>query len=247
LRAIDLNADLGEGAGTDAELLKIVSSANIACGGHAGDTQSMRTAIRDATANGVAVGAHPGFKDKANFGRVRLQMEPGELAAQITSQLVAFKRIADAQDATIAHMKLHGALANMAAEDADIATTCFIATKDVLGPVSILAIDNSAQVTAAEALGLPFIREAYADRAYMADGLLAPRTEPGAVLMDPEKVVAQCVRLATRGEIIALDGTVIATKTQSICIHGDTPDAVMLAHKVAEELKKSGVVITSPR
>jgi UPF0271 protein len=226
--------------------MQIVSSANIAFGGHSGDADTMRKAIDLAKANGVVIGAHPGFADKENFGRKRLKLPPEKLKWQVSSQVQALKRLTDEAQVSIKHVKLHGALANIAAEDEYIAVMCLRTVREILDDVAVLAIDNSAQVEAANRLGMRVIREAYADRAYTAEGLLVPRSQDGAVLTDPDAVVAQCLRLAEKGEIAAIDGTIIATKAQSLCIHGDTPDAVTMARKIREQLESAGIGIKSP-
>lgn len=243
MTTIDLNADLGEGAGTDAELLQIVSSASIACGGHAGDAETMRTALRMAGSRGVRCGAHPGFADPEHFGRRRLNLPASELAAQIRAQLTVIRGIAAEEGVPLAYVKLHGALANMAAEDEEIAATAFRVVAELLPGVAILAIDNSAQIRAAGALGLAVIREAYADRRYTPGGLLLSRTLPDAVIADAAEVTAQCLRLAQKGEIVAHDGTRIASQAASICLHGDTPGAVELARSVRNALEDAGISV----
>lgn len=243
MKSIDLNADLGEGMGHDEALLGIVSSANIACGGHAGDAHTIRHTLRMAHKNNVACGAHPGFIDKKNFGRTRLKLSPEELKAQIQTQLRQFLSIAAEENVPVRYLKLHGALANMAAEDEAIATIVFSAANEISPGLPILALDNSAQVTAAQKLGLPIIREAYADRAYTADGLLASRANEGAVLSDPDAVIRQCVELATNGTITAIDGTQFKSQAQSICLHGDTPGAVQLAQTLRAALENKSITV----
>jgi UPF0271 protein len=243
---LDLNADLGEGVGDDGAMMEIVSSASIACGGHAGDRASMRAALRAAKAAGIAVGAHPGFADRENFGRTRLVLPPEELDAQIRGQVVDLLTIASEVKVPVRYVKLHGALANMAAEDEAVAMVAFAACKGLQDELAILAIDSSAQVTVAERLGFPVIREAYADRAYRPDGLLVSRAAFGAVIHDAAEIAERAVRLAERGEIVAIDGTVIATEARSLCIHGDNPQAVEIARVVKVALKAAGVEIRAP-
>jgi UPF0271 protein len=242
---LDLNADLGEGIGNDLALLSIVSSASIACGGHAGDEASMREAVRAARTFGVTVGAHPGFADREHFGRRRLLLPPEELDAQVRGQVSALLAIAGEEDVALRYVKLHGALANMAAEEPAVAMVAFTACAGLREGLAILAIDNSAQVAIAEALGFPVIREAYADRGYLPNGLLVPRSEPGAVLHDVAAIAERAVRLAERGEIVAVDGTVIRTEARSLCIHGDTPEAVEIARAVRGALEEAGVEVGS--
>jgi UPF0271 protein len=240
---LDLNADLGEGVGDDAAMLEIVSSASIACGGHAGDADTMRAAVRAAKARGVLVGAHPGFADRENFGRKRLMLPPEELDASIRAQVRALVEIAEDEGWPVRYVKLHGALANMAAEEPTVMALCLAAIEGLVQDMAVLAIDNSAQVEIAEALGFRTIREAYADRAYQQGGLLVPRQMPGAVLHDPADIAARAVRLAEHHEIVAADGSMIRTEARSLCIHGDTPDAVAIARAVKDALASNGVEI----
>jgi UPF0271 protein len=243
MTTLDLNADLGEGIGDDAAMLEIVSSANIACGGHAGDADTMRAAVRAAKARGVIVGAHPGFADRENFGRKRLMLPPEELDASIREQVRTLVEIAEEEAWPVHYVKLHGALANMAAEEPTVMALCLAAIEGLVQDMAVLAIDNSMQVEIAEALGFPTVREAYADRAYQANGLLLSRQMPGAVLHDPAEIAARAVRLAGQGEIVAADGTIVRTQARSLCIHGDTPDAVAIARAVKDALASNGVEI----
>lgn len=245
MSTIDLNADLGEGAGTDLELLELISSASIACGGHAGNTDTMRTTLVVAKAKKVTCGAHPGFADPEHFGRRRLDLPIAQLQEQVRAQLLAIQTIADEERVPLKYVKLHGALANMAAEDQELAETIFSAVKAHRDDLAILALDNSAQVRAAETLGLDVIREAYADRAYTPEGQLVSRDQPGAVLTDLNDVVAQCIRLAKNHEIVAMDGSIIPSSARSICLHGDTPGAVNLARQVCQALFDAGISIRS--
>lgn len=242
IRQLDLNADLGEGLGNDEALLAIVTSASIACGGHAGNEKTMRTALVAARANGVRAGAHPGFDDPEHFGRRRLSLPPEAIAAETVRQIGRLAAIATAEGVPLAYFKLHGALANMAAEDDALAETVFASIKKRHPHLAALVLENSAQHRAAQRLGLETILEAYADRAYTPDGLLAPRTRDGAVIHDDEQVVARCLRLARHGEIVALDGTVLRSDAASICLHGDTPGAVSLARRIRSELSAIGAL-----
>ena len=245
MTTLDLNADLGEGMGADEALLDIVSSASIACGGHAGDEVSMRIALRSALARGVAIGAHPGFADPENFGRRRLLLPPEELDAQVRGQVSRLLELAEDEGADVRYVKLHGALANMAAEEPAVAMVAFAAVVGLKRDLGVLAIDNSAQVEVADAIGFPVMREAYADRGYLPNGLLVPRSDAGAVLHDPAAIAERAVRLAQHGEIVAVDGTVIPTEARSLCIHGDTPEAVEIARAVRAALEAAGIGIAS--
>ena len=246
MSTIDLNADLGEGAGTDKQLLQIISSASVACGGHAGDENTIRETLVAARQAKVVVGAHPGFADPRHFGRRRLDLPIAEIQSQVDEQLSRFQSIAAEVDVPVKYVKLHGALANMTAEDETLARAVFTTIQRRNPDYAILALDQSAQVRAARSLGLKVIPEAYADRAYSPEGMLVPRSEPGAVVSDPEMMIAQCLRLATRGEILSIDGTVIASTARSICLHGDTLGAVNHARDIALALKQAGISIASP-
>jgi UPF0271 protein len=242
---LDLNADLGEGMGADAALLELVTSANIACGGHAGDAMSMRVAIVQAMARGVTIGAHPGFADREHFGRRRLVLPPDELDRQVREQVSTLLELAHDLGADVRYFKLHGALANMAAEEPAIAAVAFAAASGLKPDLGILAIDNSAQVEVGEGLGFPVMREAYADRAYLPSGLLLPRSEPGAVLHDAGDIAERAIRLAEAHEIVAIDGTVFQCEAQSLCIHGDTPEAVEIARTLRQRLDAAGIAVRS--
>jgi UPF0271 protein len=242
----DLYADLGEGSGADEALLDIISSASIACGGHAGDEISMHVALRAAKARGVAVGAHPGFADRENFGRRRLLLPPAELDAQVRGQVRTLVEIGVEEGVPVRYVKLHGALANMAAEEPSVAAVCFAAVVGLADRLAILALDESAQVEVATAMGFPVVREAYADRAYRPDGLLVPRSEPGAVLHDAGAIAERAVRLATAGELVAIDGTVFRSEARSLCVHGDNPEAVEIARQVRQALEAEGIGIAAP-
>lgn len=240
---IDLNADLGEGMGTDDDLMGIVSSASIACGGHAGDAPTIRHILKLCKNRGVRAGAHPGYADPKRFGRFRLVMPLDQLLSQIRSQMFLVRFIADEVGVPLAYVKLHGALANQTAEELAFSVGIF-ATIQAMDPrMAVLALDNSEQVRAAKAVGAPLIREAYADRAYQPNGLLVPRAREGSVIHDIDAVVERCIRLAKQGEIVAIDGSVIRSEARSICLHGDTPGAVELAREVRQALEGEDVTI----
>ena len=203
----------------------------------------MRAALRAAKARGVVVGAHPGFPDRANFGRTRMVLPPEDLDATIRTQVRSLVELGEEEGWPVRYVKLHGALANMAAEEPAVAAVCFSAVVGLVEDLAILAIDDSAQVEVAEVMGFPVIREAYADRGYMSNGLLVPRSAPGAVLHDPALIAERAVRLATAGELVALDGTVIKTAATSLCVHGDTPEAVEIARAVRRALEAEGIAV----
>jgi UPF0271 protein len=246
MTSIDLNADLGEGMGTDDDLLEIVSSASIACGGHAGDAATIRRVLKICKLRGVKAGAHPGYADRLRFGRFRVVMPIDQLLSQIREQMFLIRHIADEVDVPISYVKLHGALANQTAEELTIAIGVFAGIQAMDEKIAVLALDNSEQVRAAKAVGLPLIREAYADRAYTSEGLLVPRSQDGAVIHDVDAVIARCLRLAQAGEIVAIDGSVLKSQARSICLHGDTPGAVDLAREVRDALEGEGITIAAP-
>jgi len=250
MAVIDLNADLGEtvdGVPTadDDAMFAVISSASIACGGHAGDHASMRTAVALAEAQGVAVGAHPSFVDRAGFGRVALAVDPATLRAQVRSQLEALV----AAGGALRYVKPHGALYHAVSADAAVAAAVVSAVADVsaaLGrPLPVLGLDG-AVVGAASSAGLPFVREAFLDRGYLPDGRLVPRTAPGALLHDPVTVAARAVRLAQDGEVDAVDGSVVRAEAASLCLHGDSPGAVAMARAVRAALDAAGVEVAAP-
>jgi|SRR5690554_43523 len=243
--SIDLNADLGEGTGHDDDLLSIVSSASIACGGHAGDAATIRHILKICRARQVRAGAHPGYADPKRFGRFRLVMPLAQLLGQIREQLFLVRFIADEVGHPIEYVKLHGALANQTAEELVFAVGIFATIQAMDPKMAVLVLDNSQQVRAAKAVGMPLIREAYADRAYTADGLLVPRSQAGAVIDDVDAVIARCLRLAKSGELVAIDGTVLQSAARSICLHGDTPGAVDLAREVRNALEGEGIAIAA--
>lgn len=205
----------------------------------------MHVALRAAKARGVVVGAHPGFADRENFGRRRLVLPPEELDAQVRSQVRQLVEIGEEEGVPVRYMKLHGALANMAAEEPSVAAVCFAAVVGLADRLAILALDESAQVEVATAMGFPVVREAYADRAYLPNGLLVPRSDPGAVLHDAAAIAERAVRLATAREIVAIDGTIIQSEARSLCIHGDNAEAVAIARRVRDALEAEGIEIAA--
>lgn len=236
---LDLNADIGEGKADDAALLALVTSASIACGGHAGNEHTMREAVCAARDRGVAIGAHPGFLDPEHFGRRRLPLPLEAVTAQVLEQVDALQTIARAEGAEIRYVKLHGALANMASEDDSLAHGIFAAIGLHHPELALLTLAGSAQERAARHLGTNAVAEAYADRAYTPEGLLVARTEPGSVIDDAGTVAERCARLAERGEIVTIDGSILRTNARSICLHGDTAGALELASAVRTRLARS--------
>nr|WP_306423062.1 5-oxoprolinase subunit PxpA [Paenarthrobacter aurescens] len=229
--------------GDDASMFRIVSSANVACGFHAGDPLTMLDSCRAAFELDVRVGAHVGYRDLAGFGRRSLDMTFDELFGDVLYQLGALDGMAHAVGASVDYVKPHGALYNRIVRDAEQAEAVVAAVHAYDPGLPVLGLPGSAWLTLAEESGHPVFREAFVDRAYLPDGTLVPRTQEGAVLHDPAAVVAQAVRLATRQEVLAIDGTVVPVQADSLCIHGDTPGAVTMAVAVREGLDQAGVQI----
>lgn len=247
---IDLNSDVGESFGNwtmgdDAAIFRSVSSANVACGFHAGDPSTIAQTCRDAVAAGVTIGAHVGYRDLAGFGRRFLDCSPTELADDVLYQLGALDALARAAGTEIRYVKPHGALYNTIVTHEVQAKAVVDAVKAFGGELPMLLLPGSAALKQAEAAGLRGVAEAFADRAYNPDGTLVSRREPGAVLHDEQTVAANMVRLATEGTIIARDGSTIRPRAESICVHGDTPGAVSMAAAVRRELDSAGVGIRS--
>ncbi|MFK0004508.1 LamB/YcsF family protein [Paenarthrobacter sp. NPDC090522] len=245
---MDLNADLGESFGSwtmgdDASMFRIVSSANVACGFHAGDPLTMLDSCRAAFDLDVRVGAHVGYRDLAGFGRRSLDMSFDELFGDVLYQLGALDGVAHAVGASVDYVKPHGALYNRIVHDPEQAEAVVAAVHAYDPGLPVLGLPDSVWLNLAEESGHPVFREAFVDRAYLADGTLVPRSQEGAVLHNPADVVAQAVRIATRGEVVAQDGTVVSVKADSLCIHGDTPGAVEMAAAVRSGLEKAGVEI----
>ena len=243
MATIDLNADLGEGDPYDEELLQIVSSANVACGGHAGDTRTMAQTIRSAIANGVAIGAHPGYPDREGFGRQSGFMTGDALYESLTAQVAALADTAAQMGARLVHVKPHGALYNDAVKDIDLANIIARVTAETPGEPAFVGMANTELELAAERHGLRFIAEAFVDRAYEPDGTLVSRKEPGAVHEDMAVATNQAVRLAEGGRVTARNGDEIDVRADTLCIHGDTPGAAEKAKAVRDVLESHGVEI----
>jgi len=240
---IDLNADLGEGDPFDDELLAVVSSCNIACGGHAGNAQSMRATIEAAVRNNVAIGAHPSYPDPEGFGRRSGFLAGGALYDSLTVQVTALADIAAQLGTTVSHVKPHGALYNDAVRDRQLADAIARVTAETEGGPSLVGMANTELQFAADRFRLDFIAEAFVDRAYEADGTLVSRSEPGAVLGELSVATTQAVGLAERGRVTARNGDVIDVRADTLCIHGDTPGAAQAARAVRDVLESHGVEI----
>ena len=244
---VDLNADLGEGAGYDLELLDFVTSANIACGFHASDPASILRSIRDAVGKNVSVGAHPSFLDRENFGRAELALAPAEVFAQVGYQLGAFSVLATAAETAMRHVKPHGALYNMAARDPQLADAIVRAILVVDPYLILFAPANSALSRAGAAAELNVVTEVFADRNYLADGSLVPRNRPEALLSDPAEAGKRVLRMLREGKVRSVDGHDVDVRAETICLHGDTPGAVDFARNLQSELREQGVAIAAPK
>jgi 5-oxoprolinase (ATP-hydrolysing) subunit A len=243
---VDLNADLGEGAGHDDELLELVSSASIACGFHAGDPISILASIRSARERGVAAGAHPSFADRENFGRREVALPPGEVFAMITYQLGAFHALATVAGTRMSHVKAHGALYNMAMRDEKLAEAIAHAVLTVDSSLLFFAPGKSTLERAALSMNLRVVREVFADRNYLADGSLVPRTRPDALLHDPEEAARRVIRMLREGVVHSVDGKDVEVQAETICVHGDNPDAVAFVRALRSRLEEGGVIISAP-
>jgi 5-oxoprolinase (ATP-hydrolysing) subunit A len=244
---VDLNADLGEGSGHDEELFQLISSANVATGFHAGDADSMHAAVSAAKALGVAVGAHPSFWDRENFGRKELNVSAGEVFDAMKYQLGIFQAIAAAAGIQPNHVKPHGALYNMAVRDQTLADAIARAIESVDPKLILFAPDKSELTHAGEAHGLQVAREIFADRNYLNDGLLVPRTRPDALLRDPREAAERVLRMLREGKVRSVEGRDIDVRGETICVHGDTPGAVEFARELRSQLEREGVRITAPQ
>jgi len=247
---IDLNCDLGEGFGiyrwgNDREVLKYITSANIACGCHAGDPLVMAETVELAAAAGVAVGAHPGYPDLQGFGRRAMAYSPTEVYHYVLYQLGALAGIAKAKGTRVAHVKPHGALYNQAAADIGLAKAVARAVRDFDPGLVLYGLAGSELLKAGEELGLQVAGEAFADRAYQDDGSLVSRLDPRGVLRDLKAMAAQALELVLKGRVISVNGKEVRVKADTLCIHGDTPGAWEAAREIHRALKEQGVLLSS--
>jgi UPF0271 protein len=245
--SVDLNADLGEGSGHDQELFELISSANIATGFHAGDSDTMHAAISAAKKQRVAVGAHPSFFDRENFGRKELMMPVEEVFDAVAYQLGIFQAIASSLNVQANHVKPHGALYNMAVRDRKFADAIARAIESVDPKLILFAPDNSELAGAGKAYGLQIAREVFADRNYLNDGWLVPRTREGALLHDPNEAAERVLRMLREGKVRSIEGRDVEVRGETICVHGDTPGAVEFARVLRSRLEREGVKIKAPK
>ena len=244
-KSIDLNADVGEGY-ADAELLPLVTSANVACGAHAGDAASMRATLELAHALGVRSGAHPGFPDRSGFGRRITTRDPAAIAALVGEQITALLRIAAQLDAAVAHVKPHGALYNLSAVDDAVADAIAATVARLLPAARLVGLAGSCSLVAASRHGLVAVAEGFVDRAYLRDGTLAPRALDGAIIADPHEAARRAVQLATGASVTTLDGATVTLHVDTLCLHGDAPGAAARARLVRTALLAAGVEVTAP-
>lgn len=243
---VDLNADVGEGGFADAGVMAFVTSANIACGYHAGDPAVMRTTVLSARDAGVAVGAHPGFADRENFGRRALRVSPQDVYDLVVYQVGALWAFASAAGTRLQHVKPHGALYNMAAADGELADAVARAVRDVDRGLALFGLAGSQSLAAAERTGLRAVSEAFTDRNYLNDGSLVPRNRPDALLTDFRAPAERAVRMVREGRVHSVDGVDVPIVAQSLCIHGDGPYAVELARELRASLEGEGIVVEAP-
>jgi len=244
--AIDLNSDLGESFGAwrlgdDEAMLTLVTSANVACGFHAGDPATLLATCRGAADRAVRIGAQVGYRDLAGFGRRFVNISSADLTAEVIYQIGALDGLAQASGSAVGYVKPHGALYNTIVHHREQAKAVVAAIVAYDPTLPVLGLPGSVFFAEAEAAGLRTVAEAFADRGYLPTGELVPRTQPGAVLTDPDLVAARVLRMVEDGRVDAVDGTVVATRPESVCVHGDTPDAVAMAVAIRDRLAAAGV------
>jgi len=245
---VDLNSDLGEGFGVwtlgdDEALLDVVTSANVACGFHAGDAATMRRVCDRAVARGVAIGAQVGYRDLAGFGRRRIDVDPADLEDEVLYQIGALDAFAGAAGDRVRYVKPHGALYHATVEDGDQAAAVVGAVRRYGGGLAVLGLPGSLLLACAADAGLPAVAEAFADRAYTREGRLVPRGRAGAVLSDPATIARRCTELVRTGTVAVDDGSRVRVDARSLCVHGDTPGAVAVARRVRAALLEAGVAL----
>lgn len=238
---IDLNSDLGESfgnykVGMDDEIIKLVSSVNIACGWHAGDPNVMARTVKKAIENNVAIGCHPGFPDLMGFGRRKMEVDPYDLKNYVKYQIGALRAFVDAEGGVIQHVKPHGAMYNMAAKDESLANAIAEAIYEVDPKIILLGLSGSEMILRAKAKGLQTANEVFADRAYQSDGTLVPRSQEGAVIHDTNKAIDQVMQMVKQGTVRAITGEIIKINAESICVHGDNVKALEFVNSIRKEL-----------
>ena len=247
---IDLNCDLGESFGAytigmDEKVIPFITSANVACGFHAGDPLVMRRTVALCKQSGAAVGAHPGFPDLQGFGRRQMKLTPAEAKACVQYQIGALKAFCDAAGVPLHHVKPHGALYNMAGKDRTLADAICAAVKESAPGAVLLALSGSEMVKAANAIGLPVASEVFADRGYQADGSLVPRGAPGAMIEDEDTAIARVLQMAAQGTVQADDGSTVTLQADSVCVHGDGLKALAFVQKISAALLAAGTAVAA--
>ena len=243
IKEIDINCDMGEGMSNDADMMPFISSANIACGYHAGNEKTLWDTIRLAKENNVAIGAHVSFLDRANFGRSEIVLPVATIYELVIQQLIIIREIADSFEMKLNHVKPHGALYNMAARDAGIAKAIAEAVRDFDHNLMVYGLSNSLSIKEANAIGLRTANEVFADRAYLDDGSLVPRSQKGALIEDDKKAIEQVLQMIHKKTVITQSGKEIPILADTICIHGDNAHAAVFAKSIYETLKQNQVVI----
>lgn len=245
METIDINCDMGEGCANDAELMDYVSSVNIACGAHAGDAETMRRTVECAAEKGVAIGAHPGYPDRENFGRFAMEMSHAEIYDLVTGQFFALKQITDDVGVEIKHLKPHGALYNKAARDKNLAATIAQAVFDLDPNLVLFGLSGSHSITEAEKPGLRTASEVFADRTYTKNGDLTPRTESNALIHDTDTAIVQVLQMINDGMVTATDGSVIPIIADTVCIHGDGENALEFAMAIRQSLTAANINVAA--
>ena len=240
---IDLNCDMGEGCGNDAELMDYVSSTNIACGFHAGDAATMRRTVETALEKGVAIGAHPGYPDRENFGRVAMQLSPRQVREIVTEQIATLSEIAVAAGGKLSHVKAHGAMYNQAAHDTELAAAIAEAVRDFDENLVLFCLSGSPMISEAEKLGLRSASEVFADRTYQRDGTLTPRTQSNALIHETDLAVGQAIQMLTSGTVTTVDGATVDIRANTICLHGDGENALEFAISISRALAQNNIAI----
>lgn len=243
---IDINCDLGEGFPNDAALMPFISSANIACGFHAGDIDTIKKTIALCLEHNVAIGAHPGFNDKANFGRTEMMLSDCELYDLVAEQIVLIQNICTEMGATLHHVKPHGAMYNMAARNATMSYIIAGVIKEINPSLLLYGLSNSFLISESEALGLKTASEVFADRTYTPEGMLTPRTQANALLHSREESLSQVLQMITQQQVRATDGSLVSLKADTICIHGDGDHALFFAEAIHEAMKENNILIRTP-
>ncbi|MDV7022784.1 5-oxoprolinase subunit PxpA [Atlantibacter subterranea] len=242
---IDLNADLGEGCGNDSALMPLITSANIACGFHAGDAQTMRESVRLALAHGVAIGAHPSFPDRENFGRTAMPLPPDNVYAQTLYQIGALAAIVHAEGGVMTHVKPHGMLYNQAAKQPPLADAIARAVQSLNPGLILVGLAGSEMIRAGERYGLATREEVFADRGYLADGSLVPRSEPGALIDDDDEAVSRTLEMVLNGRVQSRDGVWATVNAQTVCLHGDGAHALAFARRLREAFLARNIDVTA--